>query len=291
MKDLLGYIGLRIGVGVFGLLPLGVARGLGQFLGRASFRFDRHRREMAERHQTRVHQDAEVGKRAARRVLELYGRYWAETLWVRPRRVRGMQGKTSVEGLDFILDARDAGTGMIYALPHMGNWEAAAPIAVNEGVPVVAVAEDLPNRRITEWFTRQRAQFGIEIVLATGGIEVMRRLEAAIEENKAVALLSDRDLSGRGVKVVFFGEETTVPGGPASLAIKTGAPLLPVASYFDGDGHKLVVTEPVAVPDVESRTEKIQLMTQELATRMEGLIRRAPEQWHLVLPNWPSDRE
>lgn len=246
---------------------------------------------MAERHQTRVHQDADRGRRAARTVMELYGRYWAETLWVRQRRVAGMLAKTEIVGIEHILNARDEGTGMIYALPHMGNWEAAAPVAGSNGVPVVAVAEQLANRRITEWFTEQRSHFGIEIVLATGRAEVMRRLEAAIAENKAVALLSDRDLRGRGVKVMFFGEETTLPPGPASLAIKTGAPMLPVATYFTDDGHRVVITPPIPVPDVESRSEKIQIMTQEYASRMEGFIREAPEQWHLVVPNWPSDRE
>lgn len=223
--------------------------------------------------------------------MELYGRYWAETLWVRPRRVAGMHANTTVENLDLILQARDAGKGMIYALPHMGNWEAAAPVAGFEGVPVVAVAEKLKNQRITEWFTAQRAQFGIEIVLATGRVEVMRRLEAALADNKAVALLSDRDLRGRGVSVQFFGEETTLPPGPATLAIKMGAPLLPVACFFDGDGHRVVVRPPIAIPEVESRSDQVRIMTQTLAGEMEDMIRSAPEQWHLVVPNWPSDRE
>ncbi|NIS21734.1 MAG: phosphatidylinositol mannoside acyltransferase, partial [Thermoplasmata archaeon] len=60
-------------------------------------------------------------------------------------------------------------------------------------------------------------------------------------DNKAVALLSDRDLKGRGVEVEVFGEETTLPPGPATLAVKTGAPLFPVATYFEGDGHHVVV--------------------------------------------------
>ena len=290
MRELLGYIGLRLGVGLVGLLPGGVARKLGWVCGGLWHRFDRGRREMAQRHMTRVLGKSEHAKTSSKTVMESYGRYWAETLWVRERRVVGLLANTTVEGLDFILSARDARTGMIYALPHMGNWEAAAPVSGTAGVPVVAVAEQLGNRRITRWFIEQRAQFGIEVVLATGRAEVMRSLERAISENKAVALLSDRDLRGHGVKVKFFGEETTLPPGPASLALKTGAPLLPVASYFEEGGHRVVITEPIPVPDIGTRVEKVQTMTQEFATRMEDLIRRAPEQWHLVVPNWPSDR-
>jgi KDO2-lipid IV(A) lauroyltransferase len=193
--------------------------------------------------------------------------------------------------LELLIQARDQGKGMIYGLPHVGNWEVAAPVAVAEGIPVVAVAEKLPNHRITDWFTDMRADFGIEIVLATGGTEVMRRLEAALANNKAVALLSDRDLKGRGVEVEFFGERTTLPPGPATLALRTGAPLLPVASYYDGDdGYRVVVKPAILVPDEGSRSEKVAAMTQALAREMEALIRKAPEQWHLVQPNWPSDR-
>lgn len=290
MKDTLAYLGLRAGVGLVGLLPAGGARRLGRLAGLIWYAFDRGRRRMATRHMTRVMGDGPAARSAAREVLASYGRYWGEALWARERRVASMLGGTTVEGLERIIGARDRGTGMIYALPHMGNWEAAAPVAGHEGVPVVAVAEKLPNERITRWFTRMRAAFGIEIVLATGSVEVMRRLEAAIAANKAVALLSDRDLRGRGVSVKFFGEETTLPAGPATIAIKTGAPLFPVACYFDGTGHRVVIRPAIPVPQVVPRTEQVKQMTQALADEMEDLIRQAPSQWHLVVPNWPSDR-
>jgi KDO2-lipid IV(A) lauroyltransferase len=180
---------------------------------------------------------------------------------------------------------------MIYGLPHVGNWEVAAPVAVDVKVPVVAVAEKLANRKITDWFTDLRAGYGIEIVLASGGTEIMRKLEGALRDNKAVALLSDRDLKGRGVEVEFFGERTTLPPGPATLALRTGAPLLPVATFFDGsNGYRVVVRPPITVPEEGSRSAKVAAMTQALAWEMESLIRQAPEQWHLVQPNWPSDR-
>jgi phosphatidylinositol dimannoside acyltransferase len=179
---------------------------------------------------------------------------------------------------------------MIYALPHMGNWEAAAPVAIREGVPVVAVAEVLPNRRITDWFTEMRAEVGIEIVLATGGVEVMRRLEKALGDNKAVALLSDRDLKGKGVEVEFFGERTTMPPGPATLAVRTGAPLLPVGCYFTEAGYRVVVHRALEVPQEGSRSDRVAALTQALAVKLEEIISVAPDQWHLVVPNWPSDQ-
>jgi phosphatidylinositol dimannoside acyltransferase len=291
VRDIPGYLALRAGAGLIGLLPARGARWLGRVAGRVWHFFASGRREMARRHMRRVLGDSVDAAAAARSVMQSYGRYYAEALWARGSRVDELRRHTAVEGLDRIIDARDQGRGMIYGLPHVGNWEAAAPVAVAEKVPVVAVAERLPNRRITDWFTRMRADFGIEIVLATGGTEVMRKLESALGDNKAVALLADRDLRGRGVEVEFFGERTTLPPGPATLALRTGAPLLPVATYFNGEsGYRVVIRPPLPVPEVGTRSEKVASMTQALAREMESLIREAPDQWHLVQPNWPSDR-
>lgn len=292
MSELPGYLALRAGAGLIGLLPASAARSLGRFGGRVWHATAKGRRTMAERHMRRVLGDEGQAVGAARSVMQSYGRYYAEALWARGRRVEELRAHTIVDGLEQITGAREEGRGVIYGLPHVGNWEAAAPVSGDVKVPVVAVAENLPNRRITDWFTDMRADFGIEVVLATGGTEVMRKLEAALAANKAVALLADRDLKRRGVEVVFFDEKTTLPPGPATLALRTGAPLLPVASYYDGNnGYRVVIRPAIPVPAEGTRSEKVQTMTQALALEMESLIRAAPRQWHLVQPNWPSDRE
>lgn len=289
MKDYFVYLALRTGVGLVGLLPGPAVRRLGTWFGWVWGRVDRERRASARRHMHRVMGDS-YAPSAVDELMKQYGRYYAEALWARARRVPETLAVTEVVGLENILNARDAGTGMIFALPHMGNWEAAAPVAIVEGVPVVAVAEVLPNRRITDWFTKMRGEYGIEIVLATGRLEVMRNLEEALARNKAVALLSDRDLKGRGVEVEFFGETTTMPPGAATLAVRTGAPLLPVACYFTEQGYQVVIGEPIPVPDDGTRTDHVASMTQTLAEKFERYIEEDPEQWHLVVPNWPSDR-
>ena len=292
MSEIPGYLALRAGAGLIGLLPASAARSLGRVGGRVWHATAKGRRTMAERHMRRVLGDEAQAVRAARSVMKSYGRYYAEALWARGKRVDELRSHTIVDGVEQIIGAREEGRGMIYGLPHVGNWEVAAPVSVDVKVPVVAVAENLPNRRITDWFTKMRADFGIEVVLATGGTEVMRKLEAALAANKAVALLADRDLKRRGVPAVFFGEETTLPPGPATLALRTGAPLLPVASYYDGDdGYRVVIRPAIPVPAEGTRSEKVRTMTQALASEMESLIRAAPQQWHLVQPNWPSDRE
>ena len=286
MKHLLAYWGLRAGAGLIGLLPWSVVRFIGSAFGSVWARVDRTRTNMAARHLARTSGDGSD----AVEVMRSYGRYYLEALWSRPRRIQTMLEATEVRGLDYLIGAKEEGKGMILALPHMGNWEAAAPIAARVGIDIVAVAEDLPNRHITGWFTRMREGFGIEIVLATGRLEVMRKLEAGLEENKAVALLSDRDLKGKGVTVSMFGEDTTLPPGPATLAIRTGAPLFPVGCYFTDDGYDVVVHPRLAIPESGPKSDRVREVTQDLALKFESIIRTHPTQWHLVVPNWPSDR-
>jgi len=152
----------------------------------------------------------------------------------------------------------------------------------------LAVAEELPNRYVTDWFVRLRKTFGIEVVHPRRG--VTRRLESVLKDNGMVALVCDRDLSGRGVEVDFFGEPTTLPAGPLALARRTGAALIPAGLFFAGsDGHCLVLKPALQLPDPDADDFMAEGMNL-LAASLEDLIRLHPEQWHLLQPNWPSDR-
>jgi KDO2-lipid IV(A) lauroyltransferase len=116
-----------------------------------------------------------------------------------------------------------------------------------------------------------------------------------LKDNQVVSLLCDRDIPRDGVRsgveVEFFGERTSVPAGPAFFALRTGAALLPLATYFTrkSDGHHTVVRPPIPVERQGGLREDVARITQLLMIEIEGLIRRAPEQWHLFQPNWPSD--
>ena len=247
---------------------------------------------MAIRHMGRVlgRSDARAVERAAREVFSAYGRYWAETLWFRPRRAEAVRSRVTLTGLEHVRAAQETGRPIVAALPHVGNWELAGTLAEDAKVQITAVAESLANRRLARWFTGMRAQLGIRVVLAEG-LSTMRALRNDMMEGRVIALVADRDIGGRGVEVEFFGERTTLPAGPAALAIRNGAVLLPVVSYFKrGAGHRVVVLAPIEDPGPED-PDRMGGITQRLAHRYEDMIREAPTQWHLVQPNWPSDHD
>jgi KDO2-lipid IV(A) lauroyltransferase len=113
---------------------------------------------------------------------------------------------------------------------------------------------------------------------------------AMLRENRAVCLPSDRHVGGVGVEVEFFGEQTMLPAGPATLALRTGAVLLPIAVYDRPGGCHGVVRPPIAIERRGRLRDDVARVTQVLAGELEVLISAEPEQWHLLQPNWPSDR-
>ncbi len=248
---------------------------------------------MLLRHQRRVRGTALGGVSEARvvgEVIDSYARHWVESFRLQSGDAEALLADTVTEGRDHLDAAADAGRGVVLALPHMGSWDAAAVwYSAATGRSVTTVAEPLEPPALFEWFVEQRRHLGME-VLALGpaaGPVLLRALRAG----QTVALVCDRDIEGDGVSVEFFDERTTLPAGPATLALRTGAVLLPCAYLFDGRrGHRAVVLPPLDVRRSGGGLRAdVARVTQDLARAFEGLVRRAPEQWHLLQPNWPSD--
>jgi KDO2-lipid IV(A) lauroyltransferase len=151
------------------------------------------------------------------------------------------------------------------------------------------VVEPLEPPELFDWFVAFRSSLGMNIVPL--GPKAGSELVRGIKERHVVCLLCDRDIQGGGVEVEFFGERTTMPAGPATLALRTGAPILPCAAYFTPTGHRAVIRPPVPTERRGSLREDVGRITQAVAEELEVLIRAEPEQWHLMAPNWPSDHE
>ena len=180
--------------------------------------------------------------------------------------------------------------GRSWLCPTSGGGSGRALIWRLTGHPVGVVVERLEPADVFEWFVRYREKLGMRVIPAGPGAAA--ECAQALGANRILCLLWDRLISGTsGVEVEFFGERTLLPAGPATLALRTGAALLPVAVYFKvrSDRHVAIVRPPVP-PERRGRLRAdVQVMTQALARELEWLIRRAPTQWHMMQPNWPCD--
>jgi phosphatidylinositol dimannoside acyltransferase len=269
-------------------IAAGGARGLGHLAGRVA----KERRAQVERNLRRI--DPSISEARLRHLVDetfvSYARYYEESFRLPGTSPEALDAGFIPDGWHLLDAALGAGNGAIMAMPHLGGWEwSGFWLTQVQQRPVTAVVEQLDPPALFEWFVELRRSFGFEIVALgpEAGIATARALKA----NHTLALLCDRDLTGTGPQVEFFGERTTLPGGPATLALRTGAALLPTAIYFDGpDTRRSVVLPPLDTTRHGKLREDVQRVTQDLAHALEDLIRRAPEQWHLLQPNWPSDR-
>jgi lauroyl/myristoyl acyltransferase len=238
-----------------------------------------------------VEPDAALVRRWSRRSFSAYGRYWVDgaRLPYRPPAEVVARMRLEHDGRRIIAAAMDQGRGVIMALPHVGSWEWGGAWLALEGMPMTAVVERVEPEPLFDWFVAQRAAMGLTAVpLGDGSSAVILR---TLKAGGLVGLVSDRDLVGNGIEVEFFGERTTLPGGAATLALRTGAVLLPVIVYSGpGSWHTGAVHQPLDTARRGPLRADVRRLTQELATCFEQGIIRRPEQWHLFQPNWPSDR-
>ncbi len=223
------------------------------------------------------------GQDLTQAALRSYARYWREVfrLPVTPpeRIVGGMQ----VVGEERFRAGLASGRGVILALPHSGNWDHAGAWCGLTGAPFTTVAERLEPEGLFDRFVAFRESLGMEVLPLTGGARppydvLVERLEAG----GTLCLLADRDLSARGVDVTFFGATARMPAGPASLALRTGAVLLPVTLAFTDDGWLCTWHEEVAHTDVAT-------MTQALADAFAAGIAAHPADWHMLQRLWLDD--
>ncbi len=250
--------------------------------------------------------------------FDYYARYFLESFQLPTVSTQELDDGFAYEGVDNIERAVRSGIGPILVMPHLGTWEWAAWwLAQVPKMNVTAVVEPLEPPEVFEWFLSLRNSLGMEIIAM--GPDAGGQLAAAINKGNVICLLSDRDIAGNGIIVDFFGERTRLPAGPAMLALRTGAPLIPAAVYWgnpnnnDGfdaasieaaankvgrhaRGRSQVGRHAIAMPPLDTSRQgniraDVERVTQDYAHALEQLIAKAPTQWHLMSPNWPSDYE
>jgi lauroyl/myristoyl acyltransferase len=271
-------------------LPGPVADGVARLLGGSVALAPSERRTIVERNVRRADPSLSGSRlrRAVRHCFESYARYWAESFRLPDLTPAQIDAGMTCEGYDLLETALEGGRGALLVVPHLGGWEwAGFWVTEVKHREVSVVVERLEPESVFDWFVAYRESLGMHVIPL--GPDAARRVIAAVRAGHVVCLLADRDITGGGIEVDFFGERTTLPAGPATLALRTGAPLLPVAVYFCDGGHHGVVRPPIDTTRQGTLREDIARVTRDVAAALEDLIRAAPEQWHLMQPNWPSD--
>lgn len=287
--DLLGRLLLLIGAGLDGVLSQSVKYRLASFLAGVVFATWQTGRENAISNMSHV-----LGKpaqhpetlRVAKKSMENYSWYLADFLsWMRmtPKRLQGRVREFN--GEEHIAEALQAGKGAIFVSGHFGLWDLGGAILAQR-FPVLIPVDELQSGALNWIACRVRERLGIDTVPAEIGLRAMLR---QLKANRAVGLLFDRPMTGRGVPVTFFGSRAHLPSGPAALALRTGAPLVMCqCQRLRNNGLAVTVYPPIyAVPSDDDRQD-IETTMQQLTDQLEEIIRSCPEQWYMFRSMWPQ---
>jgi KDO2-lipid IV(A) lauroyltransferase len=273
-------------------LPEPVALGMGNVVGDALYRLRPGPRATVAANLRRVlgpEADADELDLWAKRAFRAYARYWVEGARLPGTPTDEVVQRMQVDGLHHLHEGMAVGRGVILALPHVGSWEYGGAFLATQDLPMTAVAERIEPAPLFDYFVEQRAAMGLTIVPLGGssGATLLSTLRAG----GLVGLLCDRDIEGNGIEVELFGEPTTMPAGPATLALRTGATLLTGAVYSGpGRSHHAIVDPPLDTARTGGLRQDVARLTQEIAGRLERHIARAPDQWHVFQPLWLADR-
>ena len=230
-------------------------------------------------------------RRLSRDGMRSYLRYWLEVFRlpvIPPAEILGRMRAAGEEPAAFGHLA--AGRGVIFALPHMGNWEHAGAWIVLRGAgKVTTVAERLRPESLYDRFVAFRQRLGMEVLPHSAGASRFGVLAQRLRAGGLVALLCERDLTGSGIEAGFFGEPARIMGGPAALAVQTGAALMPVTLWYEGENWGARIHPEIPVPGTGTGQEKIAAMTQQLARVFQDGIGRHPEDWHMLQKVFVAD--
>lgn len=283
------YYAWRAVSAVVGRLPLRVAYAIATAIGTVGYyAWPRGRNAMLANYAVVLPgAPNEVRKRVARRSLVNYCRYLVDFIGF-PRMTRA-QVMATVHGApeyDRLTREMEAGRGVVVVCMHFGNWDAGAGATAARGFELSVVAETFGDERLDTMVVGARERLGMRVIkLERAGPSLLR----VLKKGEVLALLIDRPLEGDGVRVPFFGREIEVPAGPARLALRTGAKVLPTAFPRLEAGKPDVDTLcdwDVELPATDDHDEDVRVLTARIVAAHERFIRERPDQWYMFRRMW-----
>jgi len=285
----LEFAAVRVVAAVIALLPMRVVRRCGAALGGLAYAIDRtHRRTALDNLAAAFPSRPESERRAmARAMFAHFGSLLLELLKFSTYTPDQMIAAVEVEGLERARQAYQRQRGVLFFTGHFGYWEIHAIVEPLIARPISVLARPLDNPRLHEMLERIRTRTGNTVIYRDGAVrKVLRELAA----NHGVALLIDQHLhTPDAVYVDFFQRPAATTSALAALALRTGAPVIPVfALPVPGGGYRLVYEHPVDPPQTDT-PDAVRDFTQRCTDVLEMYVRRHPELWLWMHRRWRDD--
>lgn len=262
---------------------------LGAGIGRLAYRLLSSRRAIAQDnldHAFGFSLAADARDALIRRVFENTGRTLVELARFPLITADWLDRAIEPHGADILQKALDGGRGGVVVTPHFGNWELLGVYSRHWGFPVEVLVTTQHNLLVDRHLTSLRERAGVAIIRAGSSV---RRLFKALKENKLIAFAADQHATSGDLVVTFFGRPAAAPEGPALMAIRAGAPILPFCMRRDRfDRHVIMPGPAIYPPNSGDEKADIRLMTEHYMRHFETVIRAYPDQWLWTHRRWKT---
>lgn len=220
----------------------------------------------------------------ARQNFQYFGKYLVDFFKFARFTPTGIKRLVSFEHFEYLEQAEALGRGVIFITAHLGNWELGGAILASQGRRIHAVY--LPQRanKVNELFQKYRSQRGLQCIPLG---HAARGVMEALKHKECVAMLADRDFTAHHSPITFFGKQANLSSGPARIAVRTQAPLVPTFLLRQPDDTFLLRLYPPIVPDLSTTVEALQ---EHIRDVLEQEISRNPLQWFMFDDFWNPRR-
>jgi KDO2-lipid IV(A) lauroyltransferase len=191
-----------------------------------------------------------------------------------------------ITGLDYVREAHAKGKGVLILTLHMGNWEFLPISFISQGFKVTPLYRPLDSEPIDRFILTYRQRFGGKPISKRNS---MRKILSALKRQECVGILLDQNTERKSsVFVDFFGHPASTNKGLALIALKTGAPVLPVYIVSCGMRYEVVVGPQIPLINSGRKEDDILANTQAYNRIIESIIRKHPEQWLWIHQRWKT---
>jgi KDO2-lipid IV(A) lauroyltransferase len=285
-RELITFWLYRAGERVISALPRGLVMPIAAALGNLAYDLAGSKRDLI--HQNLAHpMGLDPGDRrvhaAARRAFRNYAKYLVDMMRIGDLTDAEAADLVGIVNVEVLQDARAEGNGVLLCTVHVGGMDMIGPALKRHGESLHVVADDTTYGRLYDHLAAQRARQGIFLI----GWRNLRGLFRALRAGENLVLFCDGGYRPGDVPVELCGEATTFPLGPATLAAKSGAPLLPVACRRIDD-DRFVARGLPAIHCSSTEPAEVYRATQAVADALGGVIAEDPGQWYMFRPVWPQ---
>lgn len=265
-------------------LPRGLALSIGRGGGIVAWRLLVGERKKTLKHLKMVFENSANRYKMGKESFQNLGMNLVEWFQLPRLNKKKINSIVKITGRDKVNKALSFGKGVIMLICHLGNWEYLSAYFLLNGYKGTALARRIYFPPLNKLMLSLREGTGVTIIWRD---DPVKKIIKALRENNLLGILPDQDTDKvAGIFIDFLGRPAYTPTGPASLALATGAPMIPCFIVREGKGHHIYAEEPVKIIRTEDKEETIRVNTESWSAVVEKYIRKYPGQWVWMHKRW-----